>query len=259
MKKVIISENQLKVLIREHRMDQKLPFDDIHGKKANYEHFIDWLEHIGKYGQISGSGDAEKLYEIGLKKGFERLMNNHQMFETDMDYFIDNYSPENYPEYYIEGENANMLNTELTEDGEQAFNDFMWNLYQDRVDIRYQLNDRNLIYIFRAISIPDLTSVDWKKKNDGVEEDYYQRLNYNYNGIGECWSYEESGAIPYGGGRGTTIIVYGLISPDDIDWVETCALNGTGMNEREIRIKPNVYIEIYQIKVDERGGKKLPL
>jgi len=235
-------------LMGEWRGDKRIPFEGEYGKKANYDHFIDYLENIGKYGELSGSGNAQKLYENALHDGFIELKDNHPMWESDMDWFLEDYNPEDYPDYYEEDTH------DLTEDGEQAWEDFLWGLYQDRVDVTYQLNQRNLVYIYRAISIPALTSTQY---NANENEDFYEELNRRFNGIGMCWSYEVGGAIPHSGGAGTTIIVYGLISPDNIDWVRTCALNGSGMDEREIRTQKNIPIEIYQMMTE--NGKKLPL
>jgi hypothetical protein len=259
--KYMLGSNPNKQNISEWRGDRSIPFEEPEfANKANYEHFIDFLENIGRYGQISGSGNVEKLYNYGLDHGFEYLKNNNPTFESDFDSFYNHFRPQEYPEYYIDGEESNGHHSDLTDEGLDVWDDFLWDLYQDRVDVRYKLNERNLIYIYRAISIPDLTSTNYSNEwfgNPVKYEDYYEQLNRQFYGVGMCWSYEESGAILHSGGRGTTVIIYGLISPDNIDWIETCALNGSGMDEREIRTKTNVPVEIYQIKTED--GKKFPL
>jgi hypothetical protein len=242
----------------EYRGDQRIPFEGEYGKKANYDHFIDWLEHIGRYGNISGSGNANKLYVNAIEKGFE-IFNAHSYTHKEIiEDFVDIYPQEEYPEYYFYEKQPTQLSQisqmDFTDEGLKIYNEFSYEEYYERLNVDLKINNRNLGLIYRAINIPELKNVDYQNIH---KQDYFEELNKLYSGTGIFWSYAEDGAFPYGSNQGDTVTMYGLISPDDIDWPMTCYLGANGFNEQEIRTKENVPIEIYQIITDD--GKRLPL
>ena len=82
MKIINLNESQFKKLFEDYRQ-LKLPFNDTTGKgyddKYNYEHYIDWLEYIGKYGTLQSSGlNIKNILDIANNnsyKAFEEYKN----------------------------------------------------------------------------------------------------------------------------------------------------------------------------------------
>jgi len=68
------------------------------------------------------------------------------------------------------------------------------------------------------------------------------------SGIGVCWSFEPSGAAPYGGGyRGLRRILHGRVSREEVDWAASCIMNAVKPEQHEIRLLETARAEIIGI------------
>ena len=88
VKKIYLNESQLHIL-KEYRDQLILPLDG-DDNKMNYEHFIDWIEEDGQYGQLpTFQGDIQDLIAKHIADVYEEYRNNECDIETDFDDFID--------------------------------------------------------------------------------------------------------------------------------------------------------------------------
>jgi len=257
-KKIIITTAQQKLIeqyekyssIKEDRNQLQLPFDNQPQGKPNYLHFIDFLESVGKYGTIKGNGDIEKLYENAFDDARDQYVQEYQSY-TDIEYEVENrYPQDEYPEYYDENGNLN-------DNAEEIINEIIEEQFEPDVTINLEIDkNRNLIHIYREITLPPL--LDYTSG----ENDFYLKLKQQFTGAGIYWSWDKHGTDAYWGSSGGSdnIIMYGLVSPDNVNWIETIRMNGdpTYRDEREIRVFNNASIEIYMIIVD-KTKQKLPL
>ena len=72
-KKIVISEKQIPILY-EYRNEPNLPFEEFGDKeyhKQTYEHFVDYLENIGKYGKLNDKYSNEGSEMLVLQDGME--------------------------------------------------------------------------------------------------------------------------------------------------------------------------------------------
>lgn len=214
-----------KVLL-EYSNEPRLPFDGgKFGKKNESEQFLDWLEDFGKYGELPPSN---MTFEEGVKSGYD----------VALKWFIDNglicpfeeAHEDETPEEYYWNKFRNLLRSNGFLRGSATWKG-------------PQFDDRGLMYVERAIKLPF-------EVNDESNQNIYSNLVKSYqNNIGGCWTWFKGGANAYcATAKGTTVIFKGYIRLEDIDWVETDYINGYDMNgEREIRVKPNAKIELFDV------------
>ena len=148
--------------------------------------------------------------------------------------------------------------------GKQADNEF----FNNRIDTNgifdgLETNDRGLIYIERAITIP--YAFDKNLDNDYYDnQTFYDFLKNNFNnGVGVYWSWAKGESNPYceeryysesGGksGTNTTLILRGYIDPNGVDWKQTLFKSAYDLNyEKEIEVNDKALIELDSIEVTE--------
>lgn len=273
MKRITITESQLPLI--EYHSQQVFNADDegnVYFRKKNYEHFVDYLEQIGRYGRLkptSWTKDTvtQKIYDV---------LNHVEPNDDDLDYddYLENINnlicddPEDVPcifagdflvawdEFLDEGNEIDYENVRqflwnykfdfmydddlLTDYGRERVNEVVTNAFRDKIynydfmdDIT--VNDRGLIYAERDIAIPNFNS---------SEGDYYDILTKEFNdGIGVYFSWKKGGADVYEGhSRGpvssTTITMECWVSPDDVNWENTVYKNCYILNsECELEIE----------------------
>lgn len=268
-KTVILSSNTLKTLF-EDRNQLVLPFDGrdpLHGKD-NFEHYIDWLESIGKYGRLPNANHTvEEYYNKYFYQGFNQFDNESDNYGDLAQYFYENFPPEKYANYYeypenIESEYDVDIN-ELTQDGYAALENISLEYFKDRLSDHdfpnsIEVNDRGLILIYRALQVPKLVG---SYSNNHIN-DYYTKLHKNYDtNVGAYWAWNIAGADTYNAAYSPGdehIVVYGLVDPKNINWEVSIMKNAYSLNnEMELELDYNAPVEIYQILNGK--NKKFPL
>ena len=113
-----------------------------------------------------------------------------------------------------------------------------------------EINDRGLVYIERNIKIPDFNSPEF---NHNGFKDYYKYLNYMYNDLGYCFSWDKDCGEAYCGGsfggRTYEIRLKCWVDPKDINWYETVYRNCYSLREeKEIYISNSgAKIEVFDV------------
>lgn len=231
-KKIYVNEDQLKKLY-EYRDQMVLPFDG-DGRKMNYQHFIDWIEHVGKAGQLPKSTIT-----------FEQAINQN------LDSALEQY------EDFSEEESSKPMTIKRMKNI----------LYDTGFMNELTFNDRNLVYIERNIKLPNLTDKSYNHNIQGNVNydlnDYFQFLNKRYgNGIGTFWSWKVGNGDVYNGldnfNDGTTVKIKAWVRLDDIYWGRTLMKNIYDLRyETEIQVLNGSFVEVFEITTLD--GKKLPL
>lgn len=280
-----LTEKQLNIL-REYRNEPILPFDGDE-RKENYLQFIDWLEEIGQYGSLPSS--QVKLEDFNNEETINYVVNLVQdemgMFDdivsdTLMDIelqYADNFeemSELDNDEYRTElgWGNVEAAYDSLTSLGIQEFNEFLQYNIKNEIDIFFSscplsTNERNLVYIERAIEIPELLSkdVNLQYDNENKKYDLYTFLLKRFgSSVGTCWSYKKNTANIYGGGcfyqkdKTAPIILHAYVDLSDANMPYTIGLNLYDLkDEEELRLKEGAKVEIFEIVTVD--GKKFPL
>lgn len=288
-KTIYLNERQIK-LLKEYHGDLNIPFnhpDQPYDPKLNYEHFIDFLEDIGKYGTLEPSGMDE--YEINrmiahdsrnvtvkecdsfadlseyneLEYAFSEFVDeygiNEEMFYKNGDKIVRDVSWCNrYDELDILG-----IYYSFTEDNEKLFDNIFSDILSKKIssNINLTVDKRGLIYVERMISMPNALLNNIESQN---YEDYYRLLSDTYNSIGECWSFDKGSAeaycANYYGKDNTYITLKGYVSPTSVNWMGTYSLNFVNPEEFELRLNNDCIVEIDEITTTINGkGVKLPL
>lgn len=259
VKNVILTEKQIKKIL-EYRQELNIPFEEFGGGKQMYEHYIDYLENIGKYGKLPSSN----------MKNIENII--YQILENKepSDFIYDDYEyigilmedlaqRNDTQDCFIDYEEAKKLTCdELTEDmltptGKYELLCLAMNQQGFPDDLT--INNDGLIYIERVISVKDITS----------NTDIYHEYSNKWSNIGECWSWAKGGARNFGSenlNHGSDwFILHGWVRPEDVDWETTISCNTSTLNEQELRLNYNAPIQIDEIecKSDKLNGCKLPL
>ncbi len=272
-KSIYLTQKQLNVL-KEYRDQLTIPFDGIDGK-YNYQHFIDWLESIGKYGKLPKSdSNIQKLMSDSFNESLELFSEDYDLELNEfIEYLNDNNIslfelvnlPEEECEEYIK-DNDFYISNYFNDNGKIEFDNFKCEKFQDALydnafdHNNFRTNDRNLLFIERFIEIPkslDKTFNTYNKKHN----DLFLYLTNEYgNNIGQYWSWFEGGVqcgSPYYS-KTDKIILRGYVDPKNVDWEETIYRNAYSCKEeREIYLPYNTPIEIFEILT--KDGKKLPL
>ena len=290
-KTIFISEQQLNVL-KEYRDQLQLPFQNSNittnkYARPNYQHYIDWLESIGKYGKLPKS-ECDINYHY--YKHFENAMIDW------WDHECESYTPEELKDYYYSewmeqhadelnnlfklppheiqdyinnGYEDDLIEHWLNNYGSELWNNYLTERFEDKLDVydfanNLTINDRGLIYIERMITIPNALEYNFSTYYKQYQDDLYQHLSKTYNGVGICWSWKENGANAYNGSEYTSsnetrIVLKGWIKCEDIDWEQTLVCNAWGLNdEKEIQTVTHKQVEIFEI-MDVSHDVKIPL
>lgn len=271
MKKILIKIGNVSNL-SEDRNQLEIPFDG--EGKYNYQHFIDWLERIGRYGKLQPVKPnlAMEMYYNNIDKGIDYYEN---MYIADSDIlndlleeFIYSINKNDYEDLIIspiENINEYDIDDTLTDKGKEEFNKFYRNKLEDELDnnFNFKTNERNLIYVERVITIPSLLNKTFRK-NYIDYKDFYRFLNNEYGEhIGQYWSWSEGGSDSYDpqnySGDYSSIRLKGFVSPYSVEWPETIMKNIYSLSyEQEIFIKYGELIEVNEI-IELNNNKKLPL
>lgn len=144
----------------------------------------------------------------------------------------------------------------FTYNGYEMFKEKLNDIFFENLNIynfpgSIELDDRGLIYIERAMTIPNFKNPKVRHYgNDGYSnEDFYDYLKRLYQGVGNCWTWAENFSEAYCGssygGESSTIIMRGYINPKNVNWPETVYRNCYELNyEKEI------YISKGEIEID---------
>lgn len=265
-KKIYVLENQMNEL----RQQMILPFDGEYEKMV-YQHFIDFLEAIGRYGQLPKSPVTfDEVFNQTLNENTNKItkmvlnnMENNRDFITYMLYELSQEELESYLDIDDDAERSEMAEEILRNYDVETFinniNDNGIEYLREEIpdNITYKLaednfnvnsDERNLVKIERLIQLPPLTS---------RQGDFYKELMDKYGGVGNYWSFE-NGDVYNPQYNGDVIGLVGLVDPRAIDMVQTiyCGLYDLA-NEKEINLPNGAVVEITDIITDE--GKRLPL
>lgn len=292
-KKIIyISEEQLNIL-KEYRDQLELPFhnDDTITTpyaKPNYQHYIDFLESIGKYGQLPISNcDIKKYMETYFDDALEdwweeesNRFNNNELRQAYLNEFFDQHDndlynlfklPQNEVDEYISDDDyvTNLFDYYLSPYGEEQWRSYLTYRFEDELSAydfpnKLTINDRGLIYVERTIILPQLNSYQFATSINGKSTDLYKHLTRRYDGVGICWTWARNAGEAYNGTefstsyKPTNITLRGWVRCEDISWEETIMMNAYCLaHEREIRLQHGAQVEVIEVVLDD--GKKLPL
>lgn len=304
-KTIYINENKLN-LLKEVYSQLELPFDQkyrtVNGKtvsdKMAYQFYMDWIEHIGRYGNLhSNFSPKQILLNLMNKDGFMfKLSNNKSIidnlnreynldtkdlmdWENDFEwetfledeYFIFDATYEEFEEEYLDtviklfdsnyDEIEKYIRPSFYQKRQEFFEDAIKNIILREEFLPNLQIKNNLIYVERSISLPTLTG--YYSSDD--YDDYYQELNGEYSGVGKYWSFKEGNAIAYNGDieneNGANVILKGYVRCEDIDWYETIINNLSSLKyETDITLKNNGFVNVYEIIVENSDtSSKLPL
>ena len=265
IKKVFVNENQLNEL----RQQLILPFDG-NKNKMIYQHFIDWLESIGKYGNLPPSNVTfNQLLNYTIKQNANDIANkcidNIEMFRDSLDYILSDIDVEEIEkmldiddelerneiaESIKENYDSETLISNLNNYGLQTIRELIPDYIEEILGNNYfevKSNENNLVMIERVIELPNLTNND---------SDFYKELINNYKGIGNYWSFDKGDAY-WSKYKGQTITIVGLVNPQNIDIIQTiyCSLYDLSY-EKEVYI-PKGEVEIVEIISED--DKHFPL
>jgi hypothetical protein len=296
-KKIYLSEQALKKLY-EYYTQLNLPFNDTTGKgyddKQNYEHFIDWMEYVGKYGQLPPSkADVSELIREAFKDGFQHYLYDdseddnfiynacsamNDLFnecDGDEDYLRLYFNlpeewytnpPDNITDYLEEmgwdNDVVEMKNV-LTDEGNEKFNSQMEDYFRGSLESygfpdKMTRDERGLIYVEREIILPDIFSTEVSSFDD--YKNYFELLRNSYKGSGPCWTWAVGHGEAYCGHSfgqsNTAVLLRGWVDPMSVDWVETLYRNAYSLNEEcELYLKEGCIIEIDEVVVNDYGYK----
>ena len=273
-KKFHITKRQVDLLeskINEYREEQRLPFEEEeYALKHNLEHFVDYLQLIGKSGTLRPT-DTQKepidyIREVS-EHVFELYVDDSRF---DINYHIEDFLEDNtledFPEYYNEsfdGDTSEIgtcydVKYIMTKQGYNAFMTYLKECFWDAMDnegfLSYLNFNEGMLYIERGIEIPRVGQTHFQKYSDTRQrKDFYEYLINKYGKyIGNCWSWYDGGGEVYCGGNYkdiSNIILVGKVRLSDIDWYETVYRNVYELSfEKEIFLDTGTEIEVDSIK-----------
>lgn len=126
------------------------------------------------------------------------------------------------------------------------------------------MNERNLIYVEREISIPQFDSPQFATTFDDTPRDYFTYLSHHYGGVGECWTWQEGMGeaydyISYKPGT-TRLLLKGWVDPKNVNWDESLFKNCYGLNhERELYLDHSTPIEIERAEIHGQNILEKPI
>ena len=221
-KNIIITESQLQ-LLKEYHGDQLLPFDG-NGNKMNIEHYIDFLEHIGRFGRLeSRLGKDKAQFQIFLS----------QVQEDGFGYWYHNFDTSSFED-----------------DGMELNGDDIRQLYYGKLSEYHfpeglDIDEKGLIYCERTIKIPSPMKTAYDKA-------YYNYI-VQYSSVGEYWTWLEGNGEAYCGSGGMDITLIGRTRPEDVDWDETFMRNAYELNEEcELYLGYSSLVQINAIRLNDR-------
>lgn len=286
-KTVIISESQIR-LLKEYYGQQMFNFDDQgepYYEKDAYQLYIDFLESIGKYGQLSPESttriDIENRYEETFSKAIndmgvdsdedddnainalfvQKAINSGNLSEylapvtiAELNEFFNDEIEDNFDKLMEFCDEIGFSTGHVNRSAMDSYKQVMMDYYKDRNQSyefpkSIKLNDRGLIIVEREITIPPLQQ-HGKFTYEAVPfGDFYQYLKKMYQGVGQYWSFGRGEAY-CGNYYNTTmhgeLLLKGCVSLKDVDFSETTLKNIIFPDEREIYI-PDGHVEIDQI------------
>lgn len=294
-KKIVVNEAQILSLIQEYKTELNIPFNHDtpdYDYKENWEHYIDFLEEIGHYGQLPQSdmdktdieqtvltvlnNDAAKWIEYNpdelddygvLWRLF--LSNNGYSFEKEDIPLEEFLSPQ-----WIEDNGGVEKATEVFMNDYQYIDPFEA-LSDDKLDEFkgsflpnhfYNIcsgdngfpdgltyNDRGLIYVERMLTLPNNQRLLGRSKRNPFIGSYCS--------LGECWTWAEGYSDAYEGENGDPFYLQGWVMPEEVDWDESTYRNCYALrNEQEIYI-PHAKVEVFAVRSggDKSFGLKRPI
>ena len=295
-KKVYLSEESIKRLC-EYYTQLNIPFNDPnkpYDDKQNYEHFIDWLEYVGKYGQLPPSkADVSELIMAAFQDGFQHYLNDdleddnfiynarsaiNDLFnecDGDEDYLRLYFNlpeewytnpPDNITDYLEEmdwDDDVIEMKNVLTDEGNEKFNSQMEDYFRGSLESygfpdKMTRDERGLIYVEREIILPDIFSTEVSSFDN--YKNYFELLRNSYKGSGPCWTWAVGHGEAYCGlsyrQKNTAVLLRGWVDPMSVDWGETLYRNAYSLNEeRELYLKEGCIIEIDEVVVNDYGYK----
>lgn len=258
-KSIILTEEQIK-LLKEYRNELNIPFEEYGGGKQMYEHYLDYLEKIGTYGELPPSNMkniSRMVYRMLEGKKPSDFIDDYDRISQIMSWVL---TSADYESYFINPEEAQNCCEEelceemLTEEGNLEV--LMSALCDEGFPDKLIINDKGLIYIERVIGVDDILS----------NKDIYYEYVDQWKNLGECWSWAKGGAISFGSDNVSKnydwFILHGWVRPEDVDWDTTIRCNADCLYyERELRLNYNAPIQIDRIecKGTNINGCNLPL
>lgn len=300
MRKIKLQGEQFRKLFEDYRQ-LKLPFERGVKKgfdyKANYEHYIDWLEYIGKYGTLNDSGfnnnSLNELIHSYLVKACDEYINQWDngeevCYSTISNMFTNAYENDMVGKYFniptktindalecgflsdvLDVSNVKDYTRYLTKEGLVEFKKqcarYIDYLVIDTILSEITLNERGLIYIERELTIPDLLNTKFDASYEPHQCSFFDYLRHKMKGVGICWSWKNGGGEAYcansfNGVSSNEILMVGWVNPKSVDWVDTLKINAYMENsETELRLLKGNVVEIDKIIFENKNMLNKPI
>jgi hypothetical protein len=253
----------------------EIPFgggDPLHDK-AVHQHLLDVLHQLDtkqnpKY--YTSSESIDELWDENYESAKQQFLDsiNYDYPYPVVDKFLKLFPLSRFPEFYdskwhkeyekdadeFERQVGYDINKFITDEGESALKtalDGYFNDALDEYDAKWKMkktqDENGLIPIYRAIQ--------FSKSEDKDEFENAIR----HGGVGYYWSWDLDGAQPYGGYGGETLILYGKIKPEYVNWQSTIYKNAWDLSyEREVEINA-CDVLIYAIGKSRRQPKTIQI
>lgn len=277
--------------INEYRNQLELPFDNKHPlhDKPLHIHVLDSLLNLSKklidvedfytpYTKV----DIEKMWNSNLDDAFKIFKNtfhsNLLTYKEIRDVFFNTYKPSVHPELYSELVNIKIrtglsdvdafdaLGIDVADEDTSKFIRLLTikaiNIIQDSDFIRLVFDDRMgkttvletlKSSIMKNGVVPIWRAITYRQRSPDAFT-YLQQ----YNGVGECWTFDEKAAYPYYGSITSFYVLHAFVSPDAINWPQTIYKSVWGLkHEREVEVLNYEHVLLY--KITTKQGEKLPI
>lgn len=258
-----------------------LPFDG-DSSSYNYMQYIDYLQQnsVGKTLTTKYKTPQEYIdtletpYLIWLARCYFNEVQSYEdsggFFENDGAVYELKMLVHNWNEIYDIGFNENIEKSDVrglihnSKNPELAidiFSSYMKDVL-GRMFVKFLITKDGLIYVERAVQIPQIFNHSFKN-NSGFDEELFYHLNSTYFGnVGVCWSFGVNNSDAYYGDKAytndikNTIILKGFTRFEDVDIIATVSL--FFMNERELRLKKDGLVKITNMELQKNTDENDP-
>ena len=254
MKKFILTESQIKYL-KEYINQLQIPFNEFGDEngKENYDYYLDFIENVGKYGELPPSTITKQELVHKLNDRIFTIFDNFSSLELvkfinqNQQYYLGDINEINH---LMSNQLLNQISDEgLTKLVNQTFN-------TEKFVDSLTFNEKGLIYVERVISVNFPLKERPSKKT-------FTYFNHQFRHFGKYWTWKKGGGETFSKSiyykeKQNSFIFKGFVDPKSIDIDGTLRANGVYPDEHELTLHWCEPIQINEIIWLEEY-KKLPL
>ena len=268
----------------EYRNQLEIPFDDKHPLHDKPEHvdIVDAMITMNiskKYPNFDDKNfyDYSYYFHHFKKEAFEKWLEVeseggginliHNFFYNNSDYTdeeiyiqeaISKLDFDNMDEDEIIIELCDNVYKYLTKEGLEEYKEFSWNTFLEEIEdnlwgIEENIDENGFLPIYRAMELNKSRSYDDTRSKTFLYDTMTE------SNIGNCWTYDDNMSFAKNNLSSVYYTFEGLISIDDINWVQTICRSGwTLKDEEEVYIDHGKPIKLVGIKNPDGKELKLP-